>query len=276
MINAYFRDKAVVITGASKGIGKEIARQAADAGAKLVLNAKNEDVLSSVADRLAKQGIEVLAVAGDVGDYEVCVRIAKEAISKFGGIDVVIANAGIAAVVDTVARVDASVFRKLMEVNYLGTVNLIKACLPVLRARGNIIIVRSEAGIAGLPGVAAYSASKMALTAFADALRIELRCNKVHVGHAYVAFTENDAEKTVLDYNGSTIPRPPTTMGKPALKTLVARKILEMVVNREPRRIFSTLGLLNYWLHRIWPGLARYILRRYYFSRGAGRADKPM
>lgn len=177
-----FANKTVILTGASDGIGAEIARQLAPEGVRLVLAARNEDKLNEVAFRCQKAGADILVAPTDVADQQQCERLVSQAAERFGDIDVLINNAGTTmdAMFDQIT--DLSTFERLMRVNFLGAVWCTHAALPALKqSRGLIVGVSSLAGKTGVPGRTTYCASKFAMSGFFEALRIELATSGVGV-----------------------------------------------------------------------------------------------
>ncbi len=263
-----FQNKTIVITGSSIGIGRTLARNLAQQGAKIVLNARNAERLEKTRLALSEEGYDVLAVAGDVSKIEDCEHLIKATVDHFGGLDVLINNAGI-SMEGAVADLHPDVFRKVMEVNYLGSVYPTQAALPHLQAsKGSVIFIGSAAGIRGIPGYAVYSSSKMSLTALAEALRTELYESGVHVGLAYVGFTQNDPEKTIYNAKGEIIPQPNRSFIKAESPERVAERIMRMIKKRQFKRVFTPLGQLNAVMNRFFPGIVDGILRRNYLKRG--------
>lgn len=177
-----FQPSRFVITGASSGIGAEVARQLSGRGAALVLAARRRDKLDAVAARCRAAGGTVSVVEADVAVRSDCRRLVEDAVSALGGLDVVLLNAG----VSRHGRVDAwespTVAEEMLRVNYLGAVDCAWYALPHVKAsRGVIAVVSSLQGKAGFPGFAAYSGSKHALHGFFDALRCELADDGVGV-----------------------------------------------------------------------------------------------
>jgi short-subunit dehydrogenase len=157
-----------------------------------------------------------------------------------------------------------------MDVNLLGTIFLIKACLPALRkSKGNILITGSASGFRGMPGAAAYSASKMALTAVADALQIELSNSGVNISLAYVGFTENDKGKQILGTDGVPIFKKKVLPVKTASQQSVADQMIGMICRNQFKRTFSFLGKMNKMVTRVLPSLGTFILRRYYLKNNS-------
>lgn len=167
------RNKTVVITGASSGIGEAMARVYAAQGARVVLGARSAEKLEQLAAAIREAGGQAAWCAVDVTDPARCKALVDTAVQAFGGIDVLICNAGISmrALFDDV---ELSVLHRLMDVNFWGTVNCCKYALPYVQAsHGSIVGVSSVAGLHGLPGRTGYSASKYAMTGFLETLRIE-------------------------------------------------------------------------------------------------------
>jgi len=257
-------DKVAIITGSSIGIGRKMAEQMLEAGAKVVLNGRNEKRLMDAFKEFKKQDLPVIAVAGDVSKYEDCQRLIDESIKAFGQIDFLINNAGI-SMEGTVEELNPDIFKKVMEVNYLGSVYPTKCALPHLKkADGSIIFVSSVAGIRGIPNHAVYSSSKMSLTALAEALRIELQETKVHVGVAYVGFTENDPQKTIYDSQGKIIPQPKRDFIKAEPVEKVAARIIRMAEKRTLKNVFTPLGKLNAIINRFLPFIVTKVLSNNY------------
>ncbi len=183
--------QTVIITGASDGIGAEMARQLAQqqgAQVALVLAARNETLLNQVADECRTQGSQVLVVRTDVSDEAQCRALIERSVAQFGRIDALINNAGVSAqaLFSDVKAQDLGWYENLMRINLWGSVWCTHAALPHLKAtRGQIVAVSSLAGLVGVPGRTAYSATKFAMTGFFEALRTELRASGVSVTTAY-------------------------------------------------------------------------------------------
>ncbi|MET9631376.1 SDR family oxidoreductase [Lentzea sp. NPDC006480] len=179
--------KVVLITGAARGIGAEVARQLAARGARLALVGLEKAQLEEVARQTGGKAWEA-----DVTDWDVLERVTNEVAEHFGAIDVVIANAGIAAT-GFVRSMDPKAFERVIEVNLLGVWRTVRTALPhLIRSRGYCLVVSSLAAIVHIPGNAAYSAAKAGCEAFADSLRAEVRHLGVDVGTAYFSWISTD------------------------------------------------------------------------------------
>ncbi len=182
------RDQVVFITGGARGIGAEVARRLAARGAKLVLTDLNDADLKAIAAELGED--RVLTAVADVRDLPAMQAAADRAVERFGGIDVVLANAGIMSY-GSVAQVDPDAFKRLLDINVLGVFHTVRATLPaVIERRGYVLIVSSLAAYAAAPGLAPYNASKAGVEMFANALRLEVAHQGVTVGSAHMSWID--------------------------------------------------------------------------------------
>ncbi len=181
--DAMFRNQSVVITGASSGLGAALALAFARAGANVSLFSPQREQQQKVAAQCAELGARTLAVIGDVTRPGDCRRLMEETTAEFGGIDCLIANAGISMWAKFEDIEDLAIFRKLMEVNYLGVVNCVSYALPHLKERrGTLVAISSIQGKIAVPLHTGYVASKHALQGFCDSLRMELDLDGAGVG----------------------------------------------------------------------------------------------
>jgi NAD(P)-dependent dehydrogenase (short-subunit alcohol dehydrogenase family) len=183
------RGRTVLITGAARGIGAESARRVAAAGANVALVGLEPEELQRVA---AQCGSNAATFECDVTDWDAIERAVEGAVERFGGIDGVMANAGIAAG-GMVRSIDPRAFERTLEVNLMGVWRTVRACLPhVIERQGYVLVVASLAAAVHGPGMAAYAASKAGAEAFADSLRVEVKRLGVDVGVAYFGFIDTD------------------------------------------------------------------------------------
>ena len=197
---SFFQDKVIVITGGSEGIGKALIETLIPLGAKVATCARNHDKLYQLQMAYARSGIHT--VACDVSKEQDCKRFIESTIKTFGGIDILINNAGI-SMRALVKDVDLEVMRKVMDINFFGAVYCTKFALPSITERkGTIVGISSIAGYRGLPGRSAYSASKFALQGFLEALRIELLDDNVNVMWVSPNFVTSNIRNAALDSQG--------------------------------------------------------------------------
>src|SRR4051812_10426676 len=181
--------QAVLITGAARGIGAELARQAAARGARVALVGLEPERLAEVADAL---GPEHLWVEADVTDTEALAAAVQRTVETFGGLDVVVANAGIAPLT-TVATSSAHALAHTIEVNLIGAMLAAHAALPeISKRRGHVLLISSAAAFTVLPGMSAYCAAKAGLERFGDVLRLEVAHRGVTVASAHPTWIDTD------------------------------------------------------------------------------------
>ena len=180
--------KVALITGGANGVGAEVARRLHAKGAKLVLTDLDEGKLKELASALGED--RVLTAVADVRDLAAMESAVAKGVERFGGIDIVIANAGIATY-GSVLQVDPEAFRTLIDVNVVGVFHTVRAALPsVIDRRGYVLIVSSLAAFAPAPGMAPYDAAKAAVEHFANSLRLEVAHHGVDVGSAHMSWID--------------------------------------------------------------------------------------
>ena len=249
------KNKVVIITGASSGIGKACAWAFAQAGAQVVLAARNLKKLNFVCKELQEAGFTVLAVQADVSKEVDCQRLISEAILAFQGIDVLINNAGI-SMRATLEKAEVSVIRQLMEINFFGSVYCTKFALPyLLKRKGSVVGVSSIAGYKGLPARTGYSASKFAMHGFLESLRLENLKKGLHVLIACPGFTASNIRKTALGSDGNAQGESPRDEQKMMQPEEVAEFILKAVLKRQNSLILTSSGKLTVWLNKFFPKL---------------------
>jgi short-subunit dehydrogenase len=248
------KNKVVIITGASSGIGMALAEECSRKGAKLVLAARRRDKLKEVESRLKKENPQVVAAATDVSREDDCRALADLAVKTFGGIDVLINNAGI-SMRASFLELDLKVIREVMDVNFWGTVYCTKYALPwLLRSQGSLVGISSIAGYKGLPGRTGYSASKFALQGFLEVVRIENLNKGLHVLIACPGFTASNIRKTALDKAGNPQGESPREEEKMMSAQEVAARIVRAIEKRKRTLILTTQGKLTVSLNKFFPG----------------------
>lgn len=247
------KNKLVIVTGASSGIGRACAEKFAQEGANLVLAARSADKLSEVADNIARYGVQVLPVVTDVSKEEDCKNLVEEALIKFGKIDVLVNNAGI-SMRAVFADLDVSVLKKVMDVNFWGTVYCTRyAITSLLENKGSVVGVSSIAGYKGLPGRTGYSSSKFAMHGFLEALRIENIKKGLHVLIACPGFTASNIRNKALAGDGSFQGETPRDEQKMMQPEEVAMRIVSAVKGRKDRLTLTFSGKLTVLLNKFFP-----------------------
>jgi short-subunit dehydrogenase len=247
------KNKVVIVTGSSSGIGLATARAFAYSGAKVVLAARNIEKLSREVQLLKEKGSEVIAVQTDVKDENSCKKLIEETVKYFGGIDVLINNAGISmrAIFEDM---DLGVMKEVMDVNFWGAVYCTKHALPqLLKRKGSVVGVSSIAGYVGLPARTAYSASKYGMQGFLDALRTENRKTGLHVLVACPGYTASNIRKSALNAEGKAQDETPKTEEKLMQPEEVAAHILRAVQLRKRTLVLTLEGKLAVFLSKFFP-----------------------
>ncbi len=247
------KDKVVIITGASSGIGRSLSEELGSMGAKVVIAARNTDKLGQLAKELESKNYAVLSIQADVSKEDDCKKIIAETVNKFGTIDILINNAGI-SMRALFEDVDLKVIKQLMDTNFWGTVYCTKYALPyLLKSKGSVVGVSSIAGYKGLPGRTGYSASKFAMQGFLETLRIENLNKGLHVLIACPGFTASNIRNTALAKDGSTQGESPLDEGKLMTSEDVAKHIISAIKKRKHRIVLTTQGKLIVLLNKFFP-----------------------
>lgn len=247
------KDKVIVITGASSGIGEAMAREYAAGGARVVLGARSVQKLQLIAGDIRARGGQAAYCGVDVTVAEECKKLIDTAVEAFGGIDCLICNAGLSmrAIFDDV---DLEVLHKLMDVNFWGTVNCCKYALPYLQqSKGSIVGISSVAGLHGLPGRTGYSASKYAMTGFLETLRIENLKKGLHVMIACPGFTASNVRFSALTADGSQQGETPRDEAKMMTPTEVARIVARGILRRKRLCLMEAEGRATYFVKKFAP-----------------------
>jgi short-subunit dehydrogenase len=251
-----FRDRTIVITGASDGIGAEMARQFAPEGPKLVLAARSADALGRVAAACEAAGAQALAVRTDVSDEAQCRALIRAAIDRFGGLDVLVNNAGISMHSRFENVTDLSTYERLFRVNVMGTIWCTHEALPHLKARrGQVVGVSSLAGLTGVPGRTTYCASKFAMTGFLEALRLELTDDGVDVTTIFPGVVTTDIRVHGLDGTGHVAGRSNLKEEGAMSVEECARQCIEAIRDRRPRLVMTARARVGMILKAFAPSL---------------------
>jgi len=248
------KDKVVIITGASSGIGKALAYEFGKRGSKVVLASRNLAKLDEIVLDLQKLGIQVLAVQTDVTVENDCWILIEKTLEKFGRIDVLINNAGLsmrASFID----LKLDVMRQLMDTNYWGTVYCTKSAMPhLLKSCGSLVGVISVGGYIGMPGRSAYSASKFAVRGFLDSVRVENRKTGLHVLVVAPGFTASNIRRSALLADGSEQGETPRDENHMMSAEEVASQVYKAVVSRKRKLILTFFqGKLAVFLGKFFP-----------------------
>jgi short-subunit dehydrogenase len=251
--------QVIIITGASDGIGAEIARQLArrrGADLALVLAARNGAMLDAVAAECMALGAQALAVPTDVSDQAQCLRLVAAAAQRYGRIDALVNNAGRSghALFEDVQ--DLGWYEEMMRINLWGSVWCTHAALPWLKqSRGCVVAVASLAGLVGVPGRTAYSASKFAMSGFFEALRAELKGSGVGVTTAYPGVVDTRIRYRGYNAAGGELGSSSLKEEKAMPVQQCAALIIDGMDRRKREVVMSAKGKLGRWMKLIAPGM---------------------
>lgn len=271
MPSRYRSSRVFIVTGASEGIGAELALQLATRGCSLALAARHEEALHEVAARCQRSGGKVVAIRTDVSVEDDCRRLVDQALQAFGGIDVLVNNAGLSmhATFDEIS--DWSTYERLWRVNCLGTIHCTRFAWPYLKATpgkrgGQIVGINSLAGRTGVPGRTTYCASKFAQAGFLEALRIEAAEHGIAVTVVYPGVVATGTRRKGLNGKGEPagVSRLDERGAMPA--DVCARRIIRAIERRRRELVMTAQGRFGLWLKLIAPGwvdnLARNALKK--------------
>jgi short-subunit dehydrogenase len=246
----------MILTGASEGIGRALAVALAARGARLSLAARDRSRLESLAQECRALGADTLVLPTDITSQQDCEWLVNETVKAFGGVDVLLHNAGITMWSRFDALQDLSVFERLMEVNYLAPVRLTALALPHLKAsRGLLVAVASLAGLTGVPERSGYAASKHAMIGFFDSLRIELAGNGVDVSVIAPDFVRSEIHKRAIGPDGEPLGDSPMQQSKIMTAEECAARIVRAIEKRERLVLMSARGRWGRWLKLVAPGM---------------------
>ena len=247
------KDKVVIVTGASSGIGLACAKEFAAQGAIVVLAARSVDALSTLKVELEAKGTKTLVVATDVSKEADCQYLINQTIKTFGRIDILVNNAGI-SMRALFNDADLDVLRRLMDVNFWGTVYCTKYALPyILKSGGTVVGVSSIAGFKGLPGRTGYSASKFAMNGFLESLRVENLNKGINVLTVCPGFTASNIRNVALGKDGSAQGESPRDEQKMMQPEEVARHMVTAIVKRKKLIVLTGQGKLVVLLNKLFP-----------------------
>ena len=265
-MNQYFKGKTIAVTGGSDGIGKALIQLLLEGGANVATCARNMEKLNA----LEKEnfGSPLLCIPADVSIYDDCKNFIDQCAEKFGGIDILINNAGISMHAE-LKDADISVFKKVMDINYLGTVYCTKLALPyIIRSKGSVVGISSIAGYRGLPGRSGYSASKFALNGFLEALRTELADDGVNVLWICPGFTKSNIRNAALTADATAQGESPLDESTLMTSEECARHILAAIEKRRRSLVLTSKGKQTVFLNKFFPALADKLTRNFFYKNG--------
>ncbi|MCC7028972.1 MAG: SDR family oxidoreductase [Chitinophagaceae bacterium] len=266
----YFQHKIVAITGATSGIGRALAESLLKNGAKVAVCGRNQAALDSMKEALKSS--DLLTFQADVSAEDDCRQFIESTVQTFGGLDILINNAGI-SMRALFQDVDLAVLRKSMDINFWGTVYCCKFALPhLMKSHGSIAGISSIAGYKGLPCRTGYSSSKFAMQGFLESLRIELLHKNVNVLWISPGFVASNIRNTALNASGEAQKESPLQEKNLMTADVCALRILNAIEQRKRTLIMSSQGKLTVWINKFFPGFAD----RQVYKHFANEPDSPL
>lgn len=263
---AYFKDKVVAVTGGTEGIGKALVEQLLLAGAKVATCGRNQDKLYRLQSEFPSYPLH--AVIADVSVENDCRHFIESSIKLFGGLDILINNAGV-SMRGLMKDTTVDVIERVVQVNFFGAVYCTKYALQsIMQRKGTIVGVSSIAGYRGLPGRSGYSASKFALQGWLEALRTELLDDGVNVMWVCPGFTTSNIRNAALNESGQAQGESP--LDEKSLMTAVAcAKEILLAISKHKRTIVLTFnGKRTVFLNKFFPALTDKLVRNFFFKNG--------
>jgi len=253
------KNKVVIVTGASSGIGKETAKVFAKAGCKVVLASRNIDNLKKVEEEIKTFNSNVLVVQTDVSDFKSLDNLVEETLKVFGRIDILINNAGF-GIYGWFHQTPFEEIENIMRVNFLGSAYLIHKVLPLMMQQGEGVIVNvsSVVGKRGVSGMGIYSASKFALTGLTEALRVEYKKFGIHFIGVHPGTTDTKFFENAKYYGTNRM------QGRFMIMSAekVAKEILKAVLKRKREIVLTPLGKLTVWINKLFPSFVDFMMSK--------------
>ncbi len=263
-MSTYFKNKVVVITGGSDGIGKAMVEQLLVLGASVATCGRNQDKLYDL--QLAHATMPLLTVVADVRNLNDCKNFIEATLKNFGGIDILINNAGI-SMRSLIKDVELDVIKKVMDINYYGTVYCTKLALSsIIERKGSIIGISSIAGYRGLPGRSGYSASKFAVIGFLEAIRTELIEDGVNVMWISPGFTSSNIRNAALNSSGNLHGESPMNENQLMSANECAKEIIAAIEKRKRSLVLTFTGKRTVFMNKFFPNLADKLVRKFFFK----------
>lgn len=256
------RDKVVVVTGAASGIGAAVCRKFGQEGSCIALIDMDGAGLEARVRELSARGVRAFGQVCDVTDEGRCLSAMQEVVRRYGGIDVLVNNAGIT---QRCPFTSASIpmYRRVMDINFFGALNCTAGAIgSIIERKGQVVVMSSIAGLTPVLGRTGYCASKHALHGFFGTLRAELKPQGVHVMIVCPGFTRTNLQDRALDGDGSVTAHPRSKVGRQASPEAVAESVYLGAVRRRDLIVLSAVGKLSHLIHKICPGLYGRIMER--------------
>lgn len=262
----FFKNKVIAITGGSEGIGKALVDALIPLGAKIATCGRNQDKLYSLQVQYSNQLLHTMVA--DVSRYDDCKNFIDSTIGTFGGIDILINNAGI-SMRALLKDAEVEVIKKVMDVNFFGTVYCTKLALDsIIERKGTIVGVSSIAGYRGLPGRSGYSASKFAVNGWLEAIRTELLDTGVNVMWVCPGFTRSNIRNAALNSKGFAQGESPLNERDLMSSTDCANHIIKAIEKKKRTLVLSFSGLQTVFMNKFFPAITDKLVRKFFYKNG--------
>jgi short-subunit dehydrogenase len=263
-MNTYFTNKVIAITGGSDGIGKALVDMLLQMGAKVATCGRNQDKLYDL--QVKHSGMPLHTIVADVSSYGDCQNFINSTITTFGGIDILINNAGV-SMRALLKDVEIDVLKKVMDINYYGTVYCTKLALQsIIERKGAIIGISSIAGYRGLPGRSGYSASKFAVNGWLEAIRVELMEDGVNVMWVCPGFTSSNIRNAALNNKGNTHGESPMNEDQLMSSEECATHIIKAIEKRKRTLVLTFTGKQTVFMNKFFPAWTDRLVKKYFYK----------
>ena len=265
-MSTYFKDKIVLVTGGSDGIGRSLVTALLAHGARVATCSRNHDKLYRLQSEYPSSPLHTMVC--DVSSENDCRRFIETTLNVFGGIDILINNAGI-SMRALLKNTTPDVIQKVMETNFYGTVYCTQYALSsIIESKGTIVGVSSIAGYRGLPGRSGYSASKFALQGWLESIKTELAQEGVHVMWVCPGFTSSNIRNAALNSEGEAQGESPMDERKMMTPDVCAGHILNAISRKKRTLVLTFNGKLTVFLNKFFPGLTDWLIKKFFFKTG--------
>ncbi|MCW3092696.1 MAG: family oxidoreductase [Ferruginibacter sp.] len=262
----FFKNKVVAITGGSEGIGKALVDALIPLGAKIATCGRNQDKLYNLQVQYSNHMLH--AIVADVSRYDDCKYFINSTIETYGGIDILINNAGI-SMRALLKDAEVDVIKKVMDINFFGTVYCTKLALnSIIERKGTIVGVSSVAGYRGLPGRSGYSASKFAVNGWLEAVRTELLDTGVNVMWVCPGFTRSNIRNAALNSRGYAQGESPLNERDLMSSQDCALHIIRAIEKRKRTMVLSFTGIQTVLMNRFFPSLTDRLVKKFFYKNG--------
>ena len=262
----YFKNKVAVVTGGTDGIGRALVEALLAQGAKVATCGRHHDKLYRLQSEYPSYPLHT--VVADVSNENDCRHFIESTIQTFGGIDILINNAGV-SMRALLKETSIDVIRKVMDINFFGVVYCTKYALQsIIQRKGTIVGVSSIAGYRGLPGRSGYSASKFALQGWLEAIRTELMNDGVHVMWVCPGFTTSNIRNAALNKKGESQGESPMDESAMMSAEECAEHILSAITKKKRTIVLTFTGKRTVFMNKFFPGLADKMVRKFFFKEG--------